>query len=299
VRKVPFTVGTGPFPSEERTLHGWDWTSQEQGEIRLITLYLGGGAGDFEVHGDSFDEKGQESLLLNARQILRARGEDPAVEYLERAAFRIEDGTNHFGDEFQVLLANVPLQEYEEFRVLSGNPEAKEAFRRIAEVLTEIGPYIRFIAVDLKHTSPESWDVFICHASEDKAGVAEPLYKHLDSVGIRCWYDRGEILWGDSIVGKINEGLKSSRFVIVVVSPTLLKKTWATKEMNAALSQEIDSGTTRVLPLMVGSEEEIQKMNNDLAIQRDKRYIRWSGNPLEIETALRALIRRDNARGRE
>lgn len=264
----------------------------------MITLYHGSGAGDFEVHRDALDEQEHESLLLNARQILRARGEDLAVEYLEHAAFRVEEGTNHFNDEFQVLVAHVPLQEYEEFRILSSQPEAQSAFRQIAEVLTEIGPYIRFIAVGLKHMSPESWDVFICHASEDKADVAEPLYKHLDSVGIRCWYDRGEILWGDSMVGKINEGLKCSRFVIVVVSPALLRKTWATKEMNAALSQEIDSGTTRVLPLMAGSDEEIQQMTNDLAIQRDKRYIRWSGNPLEIEGELRALIRRENARGK-
>jgi hypothetical protein len=264
----------------------------------LITLYHGSGAGDFEIQGDALDEQGHESLMLNARQILRARGEDLAVEYLERAAFRVAEGTNHFNDEFQVLVAHVPLQEYEEFRILSRQPEAQRAFRQIAGVLTEIGHYIRFIAVGLKHMSPESWDVFICHVSEDKANVAEQLYKHLDSVGIRCWYDRGEILWGDSIVGKINEGLKCSRFVIVVVSPALLRKTWATKEMNAALSQEIDSGTTRVLPLMVGSDEEIQQMTNELAIQRDKRYIRWSGSPQEVERELRALIRRENVRGK-
>jgi hypothetical protein len=264
----------------------------------LITLYQGSGAGDFEMQGDAFDEREHESLLLNARQILRARGENLAVDYLERVSFRVHEGTNHFNDEFQVLLAHVPLQEYEEFRALSSQPEAKRAFRQIANVLSEIGPYIRFIAVGLKQMSPETWDVFICHASDDKVDVAEPLYKRLDSVGIRCWYDRGEILWGDSIVGKINEGLKSSRFVIVVISPALLRKTWATKEMNAALSQEIDSGTTRVLPLMVGSDEEIQQMSNDLAIQKDKRYMRWSDNPTEIERALRALIRRENARGK-
>ncbi len=68
--------------------------------------------------------------------------------------------------------------------------------------------------------------------------------------------------------------------------------------MNAALSQEIDSGTTKVLPLMAGSDEDIQQMTSDLAIQRDKRYIRWSGNPLEIEGELRALIRRENATGK-
>ncbi len=233
--------------------------------------------------------------MLNARQILRARDEYLAVEYLERAAFYVCEGTNHFNDEFHVLVAYVPLQEYEKFRILSSQPEAQMAFRQIAKVLTEIGPYIRFIAVDLKQMSPKSWDVYICHASEDKAIVAEPLYRHLDSVGIRCWYDRGEILWGDSIVGKINEGLKCSRFVIVVVSPALLRKPWATKEMNAALSQEIDSGITRVLPLMVGSDKEIRQMTNDLVIQSDKRYIIWSGNPQELGEELRSLIRRENA----
>jgi hypothetical protein len=68
--------------------------------------------------------------------------------------------------------------------------------------------------------------------------------------------------------------------------------------MNAALSQEIDSGTTRVLPLMVGSDEEIQQMTNELAVQRDKRYIIWSGCPQKIEGELRALIRRENVRGK-
>ena len=160
----------------------------------MITLYHGTGIRDFEIIRQAFDEEEHESLLLNARQILRARGEDLAVECLERAPFRVAEGTNHFNDEFQVLAAHVPLREYEEFRTLSDKPEAQRAFSQIAEVLTEIGTYIRFIAVQLRHMSPESWEVFICHASEDKAKVVEPLYRHLDSVGIRCWYDRGEIL---------------------------------------------------------------------------------------------------------
>ena len=85
--------------------------------------------------------------------------------------------------------------------------------------------------------------------------------------------------------------------MIVVVSPALLKKAWATKEMNAALSQEIDSGETRVLPLVVGSDEELRQITAQLVIQRDKRYLRWRGNPKEIETELRDLIRRENAKG--
>ena len=228
----------------------------------MITLYHGSGAQDFQILGDAIDEREHESLMLNVRQILRARGYDRAVQHLERVAFRVAEATNHFNDEFRVLFAYVPLQEYEVFRVIAIEPDVSKSFQQIAEAFTEIGPYIRFIAVGLRRASPESWDVFICHASEDKLTVVEPLYNHLDSTGIRCWYDRGEILWGDSIVAKINEGLRCSRFVIVVVSPALLGKTWATKEMNAALSQEIDSGKTRLLPLMVGTEEEVQQIKS-------------------------------------
>ena len=68
--------------------------------------------------------------------------------------------------------------------------------------------------------------------------------------------------------------------------------------MNAALSQEIDSGTTRVLPLMVGSNQEVRQIRDQLAIQRDKRYVRWSGRPQEIERELRLLIRRENVKGK-
>jgi nitrogen regulatory protein PII-like uncharacterized protein len=264
----------------------------------LITLYHGSGAEDFQVVGDALNESEHESLMLNARHILRARGEDVAVQYLESTPFRLCDGTNHFNDEFQVLVADVPLREYERLRKAATEPKSRRAFRQIAEVFTEIGPYIRFIAVDLKHMSPESWDVFICHAGEDKETVVEPLYRHLDAAGIRCWYDRGEILWGDSIVDRINEGLRSSRFVIIVVSPALLRKSWPSKEMNAALSQEIDSGATKVLPLMVGSEEDVNRMRDQLAIQRDKRYITWSGCPQDIEDELRLLIQRDNVQGK-
>ena len=264
----------------------------------MITLYHGGGAADFEILGDVLDKQDHEVLMLNVRQILRARGAVMALESLERATFLVKVGTNYFNDEFHVLLAEVPLHDYEGFRKVMDQAGVRNAFRQIAEVVTEIGPHIRFIAVDLKISSPESWEVFICYASEDKATVVEPLFRHLTSTGIRCWYDRGEILWGDSIVAKISEGLACSRFVIVVVSNSLLGKRWATKEMNAALSQEIDSGTTRLLPLMVGSDQQVEQIRSELAIQRDKRYLRWSENPEEIEAELRLLIRRENIRGK-
>jgi hypothetical protein len=68
------------------------------------------------------------------------------------------------------------------------------------------------------------YDVFICHASEDKAAVVEPLVAALKDRGLRVWLDRMEILIGDSLSGKIDEGLAHSRFGVVVVSRAVLAK---------------------------------------------------------------------------
>ncbi len=248
------------------------------------------------VMDDLPDNQARESVMATARQILRVRREALTLQYLASADFRFAEGTNNFDDEFELLVARIPLPEYERFREVASEPETQDAFRQIANVLQEIGTYIRFVAVELMPVSVDSWDVFICHASEDRQEIAIPLYTHLDSVGIRCWLDQGEIRWGDSIVSKINEGLRSAQFVIVVISQAFLQKPWPTTEMNSVLSQEIDSGITRVLPLMVGTDEEARRMAGQLPLQRDKKYLRWSGNLDEIEQELRVVIRRQKSR---
>jgi len=260
---------------------------------KLITLCHGTGAQDFQISKSARENDEIGFLMLNARQMLLARWQDTAADLLGKLPFFIAEATNVFDDEFLVLIAQVGLQEYESWRVQAEDPSVRRDFSRIADVFQELGCYIRFIAIDFERLSPESWDVFICHASEDKANIVEPIYRHLDSRGIRCWYDRDEILWGDSIITKINEGLRSSQFVTVVISPALLAKPWAKKEMNAALSQEIEQEKTRVLPLMVGTDEEIQRIKTQLILQADKKYLRWSGNPEEVERELRLLLRRE------
>lgn len=133
-------------------------------------------------------------------------------------------------------------------------------------------------------------DVFICHASEDKKTVVEPLVDALEHANISAWYDRAEIRWGDSIVGKINQGLASSTYVIIVISASFMKKNWPKKEMQAAMSREIGAGRTCVLPLMVGSESEIQDWLQQMPLQADKLHLRWPGEPSQVVEALRGLL---------
>ena len=62
------------------------------------------------------------------------------------------------------------------------------------------------------------YDVYISHASEDKEDVVTPLADALQEGGLSVWYDDFELGIGDSLRQKIDSGIASSRFAIVVLS---------------------------------------------------------------------------------
>ena len=72
---------------------------------------------------------------------------------------------------------------------------------------------------------PDYYDVFISHATEDKDAVARPIATCLVSHGLRVWYDEFELRIGDSIRRKIDQGVARSRFGVIVISPSFLRRT--------------------------------------------------------------------------
>ena len=62
------------------------------------------------------------------------------------------------------------------------------------------------------------YDVFICHASADKAAFVRPLVEVLRDQQVEVWYDEKSIKLGDSLRRAIDKGLSKSRFGIVVLS---------------------------------------------------------------------------------
>lgn len=92
-------------------------------------------------------------------------------------------------------------------------------------------------------------DVFICHASEDKNAIARPLAEKLVSIGVRVWYDEFSLKWGDKLMSSITKGLKSSKFGIVIFSPSFFGKKWTQMELDALI--ELSSpGENKILPLL-------------------------------------------------
>ena len=95
------------------------------------------------------------------------------------------------------------------------------------------------------------WDVFISHASEDKAAVARPLYELLKEAGLDVWLDEYELHVGDSLRTEIDRGLSGSRYGVVVLSKAFFSKDWPERELNALVALESSSRKV-ILPVWHG-----------------------------------------------
>jgi len=109
------------------------------------------------------------------------------------------------------------------------------------------------------------YDVFISHASEDKETIAESLYKELETRNIKVWYDDLSIQWGDSLRSKIDDGLRNSKFGIVILSNDYIRKGWTQYELDALFQIEMTGGKT-LLPIWHKiTKDEVQMFSPTLA----------------------------------
>jgi glycosyltransferase involved in cell wall biosynthesis len=125
-------------------------------------------------------------------------------------------------------------------------------------------------------------DVFISHASDDKEKIVRPLVKVLDQERISYWYDEDEIDLGDTITKKVNEGLSNSRFVVVVLSPAFMQKGFPQAELHAALHEQASTGKVRILPILAGSDQERQRILNEIPLIKSTAYVSWNDDPKHV-----------------
>ena len=130
----------------------------------------------------------------------------------------------------------------------------------------------------------EMFDVFICHASEDKDTIAKPIYDACIGSDIKAFLDEKYIGWGDSLTEKINHALGQSTYVLAIISTHSLDKSWPGRELNAAIAREI-SGKQIVLPLIVGEPN-----MGELGLIEDKLHLNWNDNPQEIVDELGKML---------
>jgi hypothetical protein len=98
-------------------------------------------------------------------------------------------------------------------------------------------------------SSSDKLDAFICHASEDKEAVARPLAEALITHGLKIWYDEFSLKTGDSLSGKIDEGLANSCYGIIVVSRKFFEKNWPQEEFRALHNKQVVLRRKVILPI--------------------------------------------------
>lgn len=89
---------------------------------------------------------------------------------------------------------------------------------------------------------PDLRDVFLCHAWDDRSGVAKELHDLLESNDVSVWFSGKDVRLGAPLLRAIDKGLAKSRAGIVLVTPALLKRLAsegiADKELSELLSRD-------------------------------------------------------------
>ena len=125
-------------------------------------------------------------------------------------------------------------------------PSINEASLR--SVPTLVRDTERDLAPTVEAPDGRTFDVFISHASEDKDDVVRPLANALQAAGLSVWYDEFELRIGDSLRRKIDKGLASSRFGVVVFSQAFFGRGWPEYELDGLVTRAV-SGDQILLPI--------------------------------------------------
>jgi hypothetical protein len=79
------------------------------------------------------------------------------------------------------------------------------------------------------------YDVFLSYQNMDREWVARLVEAPVEQ-GLRVWYDQQEIKAGDEWLERMEDGLRESGSVVVLITPESAKSNWAAAELGAALA---------------------------------------------------------------
>jgi hypothetical protein len=89
-------------------------------------------------------------------------------------------------------------------------------------------------------------DSFLSYNKDDRE-IARRLGAQLTLAGALVWFDEWRVKAGDSIPGKVNEGLASADSVILIWSGNAARSPWFRAELEAAIVRALSDGTFRVI----------------------------------------------------
>jgi hypothetical protein len=114
----------------------------------------------------------------------------------------------------------------------------------------------------MEHAVPH---IFFSYSSRDRPEVELFAQIVKKSHGLSYWIASNEILPGDSVIGKINEGLSISEVVVLWVTASSMRSVWVKTEWESALAQQSSQGSRRIIPIIAEGGIQVPTILADLA----------------------------------
>lgn len=99
-----------------------------------------------------------------------------------------------------------------------------------------------------QQNQPEKFDLFLCHAWDDRKGMAKELCDKLTSKGLSVWFSEKDLPLGTTMLREIDKGLSKSLAGIVLVTPAFIQRIKnegvVEKELSALLAKD------RLIPIV-------------------------------------------------
>jgi TIR domain len=138
---------------------------------------------------------------------------------------------------------------------------------------------------------PDTWDIFMSHASPDKPWV-RGLVEALQHAGVTVWFDDERISLGQPVRQAVKKGLNNVRYGIVVLSKAYLAdRKWTEHELDGLFARErLDRFI--ILPIWHGvSRDEIENYDSALA---DRRGISATDGYSDIVASVLKVLGKDH-----
>jgi hypothetical protein len=164
-------------------------------------LYSASGASDVEIESERYSDEEWARIRLLLKKLLLGREKASAVRLLDRLPWTVVEATNHFKDEFGVLYARLPLDQYVDACALEKKAAARTAAADIASALTEIEPE----RTHIRHVG------FALDTDSSPSAVTRPEPKITSAVIERALNDAEELLRTSgavSAVDRVHTGLQ-------------------------------------------------------------------------------------------
>lgn len=140
-------------------------------------------------------------------------------------------------------------------------------FQRMPDCFSEVASCLRSVAKDqdfidkvngiekkmvpaYQANSLPKYDVFLSHANADKQDFVDELYNSLNKLGVKIFYDKESLEWGDNWKDRILDGTKKAEFAIIVISENFFGREWTETELSAFLNRQNQNGQKLILPIV-------------------------------------------------